>query len=143
MINLIISGEPVAKGRPRFTRRGNFITTYTPEKTVNYETLVKSSFQEKYPNFKPLQDTLRMDIIAYFSAPKSTSKKKHADMIAGIIRPTKMDCDNIAKIILDSLNKIAYNDDRQVAELLVIKKFSDLPRVEIKIKSIEMTESEE
>ena len=40
MIKLTIPGEPVAKGRPRVTRYG----TYTPEKTKNYETLVKELY---------------------------------------------------------------------------------------------------
>lgn len=34
MRTFIIYGQPVAKGRPRLGKWG----TYTPEKTVNYET---------------------------------------------------------------------------------------------------------
>ena len=41
-----VMGTPVAKGRPKFARRGNFVSTYTPEKTVNYENLVQL---DKYP----------------------------------------------------------------------------------------------
>ncbi len=49
----------------------------------------------------------------------------------------KCDCDNIAKIILDSLNKIAYDDDKQVAELEVKKFYSSNPRVEVELKGVE------
>ena len=38
---LTIPGEPVGKGRPRFTKNGH---SFTPEKTVNYENLVKLYF---------------------------------------------------------------------------------------------------
>ena len=32
-----VYGEPVGKGRPRFARRGTFVSTYTPQKTKTYE----------------------------------------------------------------------------------------------------------
>ena len=48
----------------------------------------------------------------------------------------KIDCDNLAKIILDSLNGIAYKDDAQVCELLVSKYYGDEPRVEVKLYEI-------
>ena len=38
-----IPGEPTGKGRPRMTRTGH---TYTPEKTVNYEALVKMAYKQ-------------------------------------------------------------------------------------------------
>ena len=41
MIKLTIPGEPCAKQRPRTTKQGH---TYTPQKTVNYETLVYEKF---------------------------------------------------------------------------------------------------
>ena len=56
-------------------------------------------------------------------------------MSFGLINPTKKpDLDNIAKAILDSLNGIAYKDDSQIVSLLISKKYSDRPRVEITLK---------
>ena len=53
----------------------------------------------------------------------------------GIIRPTKKpDLDNIAKAVLDSLNGIAYKDDSQIVSMVVSKKYSNRPRVEITLK---------
>ena len=48
---LTIPGEPVGKGRPRFTKNGH---SFTPEKTVNYENLVKLTFKSDYPNAEPV-----------------------------------------------------------------------------------------
>jgi Holliday junction resolvase RusA-like endonuclease len=45
-ISFTIPGEPVAKGRAKFARRGNFVTTYTPDKTARYENLVKLAAQQ-------------------------------------------------------------------------------------------------
>ena len=51
-------------------------------------------------------------------------------MLTGNLRPTKKpDLDNVAKIILDSLNKIAYDDDSQIVDLHIRKYYSDNPRV--------------
>lgn len=41
---IVIKGEPVGKGRPKFARQGNYVKTYTPEKTVEYENLIKNLF---------------------------------------------------------------------------------------------------
>ena len=58
-------------------------------------------------------------------------------MESGITLPTKKpDCDNIAKIVLDALNGIAYHDDAQVAELTVIKTYSRAPRVLVEITEV-------
>ena len=49
----------------------------------------------------------------------------------------KPDCDNVAKIVLDSLNKIAYDDDKQVGELTVLKRWTfDNERIEFEMEEI-------
>lgn len=53
-------------------------------------------------------------------------------MLAGIIRPTiKPDVDNIAKVILDSLNGLAYKDDKQIVFCAISKWYGENPRVEV------------
>jgi len=48
-IAFVIPGTPVGKGRPKFARRGNFVSTYTPEKTASYENLVRVKAEEPWP----------------------------------------------------------------------------------------------
>ena len=56
-------------------------------------------------------------------------------MRARLLRPTlKPDYDNIAKIIADSLNGIAYRDDAQIVDGYVRKFYSDKPRVVVTIQ---------
>jgi Holliday junction resolvase RusA-like endonuclease len=129
-------GEPVAKGRPRFSTRGGFVRSYTPEKTVSYENLVKLSFDTSEEK-EMLKGEVVAIIKAYFSIPKSASKKQRLSMLGGEIHPTKKpDTDNIAKIILDSLNGRAFEDDKQVVVLQVEKHYSDEPRVEVEILEV-------
>lgn len=58
-------------------------------------------------------------------------------MLDNKIFPTiKPDTDNIAKSILDSLNGIAYLDDKQVIRLTVEKWYAEVPSVSVKIKEV-------
>ena len=73
-----------------------------------------------------------MTILACFAIPKSFSKKKQKEALEGTIRPlTKPDADNIAKIICDALNDIAYKDDTQIIELTITKQYASEPKVKI------------
>lgn len=97
---------------------------------------------------KPIAKQMMLQIKAYFSIPKSYSKKRKEMCFSGDERPTKKpDSDNIAKIVLDGLNpkmKVdhilhkavcvhegLYQDDRQVIDLRGRKWYADEPRVEI------------
>ena len=136
-----IPGEPCGKARPRVVRVGNMSRTYTPEQTVSYENLVKLEFQQAANGFFKREGSVRVQIAAYFSVPKSAGKKKSALMQAGKIRPTKKpDWDNIGKIVCDALNGIAFKDDSQVVEATVTKQFSTLPRVEVTIEEVSTDE---
>ena len=128
-----IPGKIQAKQRPRFN--GKF--AYTPKETIAYENWVRSCYLEKYNNEKILETPLEVHIRAYFEIPKSTSKKKKEQMLENEINPTiKPDTDNIAKSILDSLNGIAYLDDKQVIKLIVEKWYAEIPSVSVEIKEV-------
>lgn len=75
-----------------------------------------------------------MKIIAYFKPPVGTSKKLKEQLIKNKIGYMhKPDVDNIAKIIADALNGIAYKDDNQITKLEVIKQYGEEDKVEIEI----------
>lgn len=135
-ITFTIPGQPKGKQRPRITVQGNYAHAYTPKETTSYENYVKVMYQIN-KNKVFLEGAIRAEITAYFPIPKSTSKKNRALMLAGIVKYTKkIDCDNLAKIILDSLNGIAYKDDSQVSDLSVSKLYGDEPRVEVTLYEI-------
>lgn len=127
-----IPGKPCGKQRPKFGAG----RTYTPEKTVNYENLVKLRFKQAYPNAEPIaaKVPIMARVTAYYPIPANTTKKKLDDIKCGLVRPTnKPDTDNIAKICLDALNGIAYHDDAQIVRLFVEKWYSTEPHVRIEI----------
>jgi Holliday junction resolvase RusA-like endonuclease len=126
-----IPGEPQGKARHRTTKTGR---TYTPAKTAQYENLIRQCFLASGDQER-LEGQIEANIQAFFSIPKSVSKKKREQMLTGEIRPTKKpDADNVAKSILDACNKIAYDDDSHVVELFVEKWYSEEPRVVVELK---------
>ena len=75
-----------------------------------------------------------MDITACYAIPKRIPKRDREQMLEGKIRPTvKPDCDNIAKVVCDALNGLAYHDDNQVTNLTVAKRYTERPRVVVRI----------
>ena len=141
-IKFSVPGEPFGKQRPKFSRAGKYVKTYTPDETVNYENLVKLMYQQEAKG-KMFSNGAELDarIIAYFAIPKSTSKKKRKAMLEHRVRPSKKpDWDNIGKVICDSLNQVAYHDDSAVVDAQVRKFYSENPRVDITIRAIEQSE---
>ena len=138
MISFTIPGAPVGKGRPRFARRGNFVTTYTPERTASYENLVKFHAAMAMKNGKPLlKGALSVLFSIHAPIPASWSKKQKEAALKQELRPTtKPDLDNCAKLLADAMNGIVYDDDKQIVDMLVRKQYSDTPRVEIKVMEV-------
>ena len=127
-----VVGEVIGKGRPRFTRSGR---TYTPKKTLNYERAIKRAYLNKYTYLS--KKSIRIKICAYLEVAKSHSKVKKQKMLDNELQCTKKpDIDNIVKVVLDALNKVAYQDDTQVVELVAIKRWGDVSKLRIIIEEI-------
>lgn len=130
-----VPGKPQTKARPRFTRRGG---VYTKKETVDYEKTVRTCFsaattQEDYLIKK--DGPILVCIDAYFPIPISWTKRKQLAAKDGMYPHTsKPDFDNVAKIITDALNGLAWKDDSHIVSATVRKAYSENPRVEIIIR---------
>ncbi len=134
IVTFLIEGEPTGKGRHRTTKKGNI---HTPVKTTLYENWVKSVYINRVGE-KLLNGPIKATIEAYYGIPKSKSKKAKELMMLHVTRPMKKpDVDNIAKVILDSLNGIAYRDDAQIVELQVNKYYAELGFVKVTLEELE------
>lgn len=130
-----VPGIPVGKGRPRMTVRGGHATAYTPEKTVRYENLVRTTFVKEYPFAVPLDVPVKVFIGAEFPIPKSWSKKKKASAKYVTKKP---DIDNIIKSVFDGLNGVAWTDDALVTVLEAGKRYTEeMPQCYIIITTLE------
>jgi len=130
-----VYGEPVGKGRPRFARRGNFVSTYSPQKTKTYEDEIRMMAKAAMGASEALETPVTVAIYIRVGIPKSFSKQKRKDALANIERPTKKpDIDNIAKCFLDAMNGIVYLDDKQVVSLHITKEYAETPAVDVMVK---------
>ena len=131
-----IPGKAQAKQRPRMGRSG---VVYTPKETLIYENYVKMCYSDYANQFGwlPYENQVRAEIEVLVAVPKSDSKTKKKAKIEGMIRPAvKPDCDNLAKSILDSLNGLAYHDDKQVVELSIKKYYAENAEVRVRLTEV-------
>ena len=132
----VIYGEPRGKGRPRFTRCGQ---PYTDQRTRGYEDEVRRAYKgARGPMF---QGPVEVEIYAFHAVPKSWNKAARTIALANQAAPMrKPDADNIAKIVLDALNGLAWRDDTQVAKLTIAKLYSGEPRCEVFVREREVND---
>ncbi len=134
-IRFEVIGKVQGKARPRFSRNGGKFKTYTPTKTKDYEELIKLTYRT-VSNYKS-DKALRMKILVYHQPAKSTTKKLLKALFEKKYLCTiKPDIDNIAKVVLDALNGVAYNDDIQICQLAVIKEFAQTEKIVVYIDEI-------
>jgi len=123
-MNFLFEIEPVAKGRPRFTRAG---IAYTPTKTRSFEKELKALAQEEMEKHgwemikeKPVD----LWIIFFSPIPKSYSKKERGACLNGEMFPAKKpDIDNLVKGVSDALNGVVWEDDKQICRLVSVKQY--------------------
>lgn len=130
-----IKEKAIGKERPRVNTRTGRV--YTPTKTSSFEEKVKWAFKGKYNVATELSTKpFKAKITAIFEPPQSISKKKKEELLFKVNYTKKPDADNIAKIILDSLNGLAYKDDSQVSALLVLKDYGTENKIIVELEEI-------
>jgi len=108
---------PVAKGRPRFNMKTG--STYTPKRTDDFEKEIKKEVErtlgsgQSYPVFF-LAETLAVDLDFVFKRPSDMETHPEKYGIDMKWRGIGEDIDNLIKSILDALNGVLWEDDKQV-----------------------------
>lgn len=130
MISIFIPGTPVAQSRPRFARRGSFVTTYDAAPAKDYKSWVKScaveAMQAHGLTIIKRDVPLSLRVVIGLARPKSRPKRH--------TKPTtKPDCDNVLKGLQDAMESIVYEADQQIVAVSVRKQYSDVPGVIITI----------
>jgi len=132
-----VKGKICGKGRPRFVRRGDYVSTYTDKITASYENLIKLSFMNVGGEIIKKPNGVSISITAAFLPPASLSEKKKRSCLSGETPHIKKpDIDNITKVVMDALNKIAYEDDSQVVEINVMKRYCEQEMLVVQIEEV-------
>lgn len=92
VVHFTIEGDPVSKGRPRFARG----RAYTPARTAAAEKVIALAAEPLFP--QPLDVPVGMQMTFYCKTKRRT------------------DGDNLAKLVSDALNGVAFVDDYLVEE---------------------------
>lgn len=129
-----------SKERPRFRvvkPRGkpSFVTTYTPAKTRQQESLIRAAAIDAMGGRQLLTGYLSVLMFAYFLVPESWPRHRREAALAGRLRPTsRPDFDNVLKLC-DALNPyrdpktkvivpIVWTDDSAVVDGRIIKLYA-------------------
>lgn len=106
----VLEQRPIAKERPRMTRYGK---AYTPERTLQRESDIRGAYEGPF-----FQGNISITIL--FDTKHTMVTIKHDDNE----EPSRLrgDLDNYVKAVLDALNGVAFEDDRQVHHIESRKK---------------------
>lgn len=132
----IVELDSFTKERPRT----NFYTkaVYTPKGTKDREKKIGQEFLRQNKEWDIDAKPLKVRIEAVLNIP-IVNKRETIGMLDGTIKPLrKPDVDNVAKLVLDALNGVAYVDDKQIVELNVIKKYGNLESQKTKKKFLKI-----
>jgi len=134
---LEVLGEPSAQARHRHFSHGKFHGTYDPSKKEK-ETF--ASIIQKNAPLQPFSDTISLELMFYMSRPKyhygSGRRSYFLKNSAPEYHAKRPDLDNLCKFVIDAMNKIFWKDDSQISKLVAEKKYSEVPRTEIIIKTL-------
>jgi Holliday junction resolvase RusA-like endonuclease len=132
---------PEACARPRAAARGGLVQVYLPAQTRRWQTQFAAVALEYLPRGR-IEEPLRLDVLAVLARPQRL--RRRADPVGLIWAPVRPDADNIGKNIMDAL-AFALRDDGQIVQLSVLKAYAELgqePRVEARLRSVELTADE-
>jgi Holliday junction resolvase RusA-like endonuclease len=134
-VTIVIAGDPVAKARPRMTRKG---FAYTPAHVRKYEAHGRLAAQLAMDGRPPIGTPVKLELFAELPIPASWSGRRRALAITGDLLPTsRPDVDNYVKAGLDCLNEIVVRDDSQVVEIRAQKRFGIAPKLVVTVYPIE------
>jgi crossover junction endodeoxyribonuclease RusA len=112
-LEVVIVGKPVSKARPRFGRG----RTYTPQTTVDAEKAVRVAYWQSSVD--------QFGRVVMFDGDITIN------LVFGLGDRRRRDWDNLAKLVCDALNGIAYRDDAQIHRAVVDKLYTDTPYTKI------------
>lgn len=128
ILSFEVPGQPVAKARPRVTRRG----TYTPKRTRDYERAVGEAALVAWA-------ARRVTIAGPVAVEVEFTMKVAQKRLWGNFHPVRPDVDNLAKVLLDGLHAIMA-DDASVARLSATKRYGEHGSARVSIYGLEIRE---
>ncbi len=123
-----VKGDPIPKARARTVRKGGRTWSFTPKKVAEWERQVREEALKYFP--EPMEGPVSLTLGFYLKRPKSRRKDNYC--------ATTPDLDNLEKAVLDSLNGVAYEDDRYVVVKSAAKLYTrrEEPKISVVVTSL-------
>tara|TARA_B100000029_G_scaffold241014_2_gene238216 strand:+ start:7251 stop:7688 length:438 start_codon:yes stop_codon:yes gene_type:complete len=120
-LTVMIPGEPVSQGRPRFSTYGGFPRAYDPKKSKegkqSVRFFVSKAMEEQ--GIDTLTGPIMMQVQFGIKLPKSQERKRTPR--PRIWRVKKPDLDNLIKLVKDGCSGIVFLDDNQIVKVAAEK----------------------
>ena len=137
-----VPGEPVALGRARVAVISGHARMYTPKESAQHKGAVAAWARLANVCLAPDDQALGVDVVAVWEWPASWPKRRIVAAVValdndramfGVPKSSRPDVDNVAKLVLDALNGIAFSDDGHVAQLRAAKVYGPKAATHIRI----------
>jgi Holliday junction resolvase RusA-like endonuclease len=131
LIFFTVPGKPVGKARPRFSRRGG---VWTPSETIAQEERVRQAWAAA--GSPDIPGLVQIVLAFSFVRPASHFKKTGDLNTIGLaaVPGGHRDWDNLAKLVTDALNGLAFEDDRLICRAVVMKYWGGSEYTEVTIR---------
>jgi Holliday junction resolvase RusA-like endonuclease len=126
MIYIEIPFDPVPWAAPRLSRHHAYDPKEKEKRAIRY--IIKEQYSDE-----PIEGYVALFFSFVFQIPKSASKAKRAQMLQGLIIPTRSDCTNCQKLYEDCLKNVVFRDDRNVEVIGSRKLYAEKGSVNITI----------
>ena len=107
---------------------------FDPSKNVKYQ--IRWQIGPHAPK-EPLQGPLHVFITFYLPIPKKARGNLRQQMINAVALPIRRpDIDNLAYLVTNAMKELVYEDDAQIVDLTLSKRYGEDPRTVIKVVPI-------
>lgn len=137
-IKFTVPSIPVAQPRQRTAVRAGHAVNYTPTKhpVTAFKATVRMAAAEAYQG-PPLDGPLMLVLTCVMPRPGKLKKKSDNPPYYATTKP---DLDNLMKSVADALSGLLYRDDKQIAEVNMVKTVAagnEQPHVKIAIGQLD------
>lgn len=137
MIMFEIHTIPKPQKQTKFSYKG----AYDPSK--DYKEALRWQIKPHAPK-EPFQGPMRVHLTFHLPIPKQTTKTIKKQMINGVCVPWKRpDLDNLAYTVTNAMQDIIYQDDSQIIDLVLSKRYSEVPKILVKIFEMDLAKYSE
>lgn len=125
---ITVDHPPIAQPRHKISTRGGFARAYIAKTHAIHG--YKEAVGKAAEFIEPLEGALEMELWCFFKRPESHFKTKKGQVTSELKPSAPMfydkipDCDNLAKAVMDALNKLTYSDDKIIVDLHVRKRYA-------------------